>query len=110
MKRSIIIGLAGLLLAACSPTSDEPDFEPTAPEVTERYFTLTNGDKQYPLIYMGGAVLQPSEVSKPITLYGDKDDYTFYWGIDGRQVPDKLHIDMTGKPNGITINYTVRYE
>ena len=110
MKRFIITGIVGLLLAACSPMNDEPEVAPTAPEATERYFTLTNGDEQYPLIYMGGAVLLPSEVSKPITLYGDKDDYTFYWGIDGRQIPDKLHIDMTGKPNGITVNYTVKYE
>lgn len=110
MKGRFLTGFLVLFLAACSPTNDEPDLTPQSPEATERYFTLTNGDEQYPLIYMGGAVLLPSEVSKPITLYGDKDDYTFYWGVDGRQIPDKLHIDMTGKPNGTTINYTVKYE
>lgn len=104
-----LTGVLALFLAACNTADDEPKLEPL-PQPVERFFTLTNGDSQYPFIYMGGMLVYPSEVSQPITLYGDTTDYIIFWGIDGVQYPDTLHIDMTGKPEGVTINYKVRYE
>lgn len=110
MKKLIITGILGLLLAACSPASDEPDFEPTAPEDVVRYFTITNGDSRYTLFYMGGLPLSPQEVSQPLELHGDAVDYTYYWGVNEKFIKATLHVDMEGEPHGITQNYTVVYE
>lgn len=110
MKRLFIIGCLAVLLAACSTTNDEPDMPPTTDEPVERYFTITNGDSEHTLIYMGGLSLAPTEVSQPITLLGDSSKYDYYWVVGERWVSDTLRVNMKGKPSGITINYTVKYE
>lgn len=110
IRKMWAVGCIALLCAACSSaTSDEPD-DPTANEPVERYFTITNGDSEHSLIYRGGIMLAPSEVSEPLTLLGETAKYYFVWAVDGRTVGDTLYLDMTGKPAGITLNYTVRYE
>lgn len=110
IRRMCAVGCIALLCAACSSaTSDEPD-DPTANEPVERYFTITNGDSEHSLIYRGGIMLAPSEVSEPLTLLGDSTKYYFVWAVDGRTVGDTLRVNMAGKPAGITLNYTVRYE
>lgn len=68
IRKMWAVGCIALLCAACSSaTSDEPD-DPTANEPVERYFTITTGDSEHSLIYRGGTMLAPSEVSKPLTL------------------------------------------
>lgn len=111
MKKIFLMTFALLTLCACDREDDNPE-APTANEVSERYFTITNGDPQYTFTYMGGLPVKPSETTRKITLYGDVSDYTIIWRTDPSKsgVKQVLHIDMTGKPNGITENYTVHYE
>lgn len=110
--RKIIYGLfLILILGACDKlTDDEPKLEPL-PEAPERYFTITNEDEKYSfLTYDKQYVIGPNEVTKPLTLKGNSADYIIFWIIDKQEKPETLHINMGNEPEGVTINYTVKYE
>lgn len=112
MKKILLSGLFALLLTACN-SGDEP----VAP-VPVRYFTITNGDENYPFIDSEGWLYGMETTTTPKTLYGDKTDYVIYWCIDfwegdgfntDTTIPDTLHIDLSGQPEGVTVNYIVKY-
>lgn len=103
-----LVFLFTILLIACSKSEDSiSDFR--APDYVERYFTITNGDSKYSLD-IGIGVLQPGSVSDIFTIGGDSAEVRCWWLVDGESIYSPLRVNMKGKPNKTTENYTLTYE
>lgn len=103
-----VLYILALVLAACS--SDDQKDETSAGYGIVRYFTITNGDSTHKLD-VGIGVLDPGGVSSPFTLYGDTTIVRCWWLVDGGEsIYSPLRVDMKGKPDKTTENYTMKYE